>query len=197
MIGYIGSIILVISTFFGFFSGRLDDILSSLLSGGSEAINFCFKICGSICFFSGVVNVAEKAGITNYVSRILRPLICFLVPVTSVDPEIEHAVCMNIALNIFGIGNAATPIGIKAVELIRKRNGLSFPDRNISFFVVLNTVSLTIIPTTVVSIRASAGAGSPFSVTSKIFIVQMISCVVGILMAFLFCSEKGERGEVV
>ena len=194
MIGYISVIILVISTFFGVFSGTTDDILSSLLSGGLDTLNFCFRISGSIFFFSGLMNLAKKSGLTKIFSRILSPLIRILFPVASKDPEIEQCICMNIASNFFGLGNAATPIGIKAVELMKKRNNLTSPDRNVSLFVILNTVSLTLIPTTVASVRSSAGAVDPFSVSPYIFIVQTVSCLIGIVLSLLLCRDRKDRG---
>lgn len=190
MVGYIGAIMIVFSTVFAFFSGRIDDILSSLLSGGSDAINFCLKTCGSICFFSGIMNVAQKSGLTDLFSKIFKPIINFLFPTAFGESEIENAICMNIASNAFGLGNAATPMGIKAVELMRKKKVLNSPDRSISAFVVLNTVSVTLIPTTVASMRAAAGSDYPFSITPYILITQTVSCLVGLLSVFLLCSEK-------
>ena len=190
MVGYIGAIMIVFSTVFAFFSGRIDDILSSLLSGGSEAINFCLKTCGSICFFSGIMNVAQKSGLTDLFSKIFKPIIKFLFPTAFGESEIENAICMNIASNVFGLGNAATPMGIKAVELMRKKKDLNSPDRSISTFVVLNTVSVTLIPTTVASMLAAAGSDYPFSITPYILITQTVSCLVGLLSVFLLCSGK-------
>ena len=190
MIGYIGAIIIIFSTVFAFFSGRIDDILSSLLSGGSDAINFCLKTSGSICFFSGIMNVAQKSGLTDLFSKIFKPIIKFLFPTAFGESEIENAICMNIASNVFGLGNAATPMGIKAVELMRKKKDLNSPDRSISAFVVLNTVSVTLIPTTVASMRAAAGSDYPFSITPYILITQTVSCLVGLLSVFLLCSGK-------
>ncbi|MBO5035936.1 MAG: hypothetical protein J6D42_02510 [Clostridia bacterium] len=97
---------------------------------------------------------------------------------------------MNIASNAFGLGNAATPMGIKAVELMRKKKDLNSPDRSISAFVVLNTVSVTLIPTTVASMRAAAGSDYPFSITPYVLITQTVSCLVGLLSVFLLCSGK-------
>lgn len=190
MIGRISAVILIFSTIFAVFSGRTDAILSSLLSGGFDALNFCFKICGSICFFSGLMNVAKKSGITEIFTYILRPVIRFLIPVTSKDKEIEQAVCLNIAFNVLGLGNAATPMGLTAVELMRKRNRLISPDRNVSMFVILNTVSVTIVPTTVISILSSAGASDPFYVLPYILAVQTVSCIVSILVGLCLFPNK-------
>lgn len=190
MIGYICAVIIVISIIFGFFSGNTEQIVSALLSGGLDAVSFCFKICGSICFFSGFIGIAEQAGVTTLFSTLLRPVLRFLIPSVSDDKATENAVCMNIACNVLGLGNAATPIGIKAVENMRGKNKLSVPDRSVAAFIVLNTASVTLIPTTVAAMRAAYGAPDPFSVTWSIFIVQILSCAVGIISVMLLYPKK-------
>ena len=128
------------------------------------------------------------------IARLLMPFIRLLFPEYSHDKQICEAIAMNMTANLLGLGNAATPIGIKAVELMKKRNNLTSPDRNVSLFVILNTVSLTLIPTTVASVRSSAGAVDPFSVSPYIFIVQTVSCLIGIVLSLLLCRDRKDRG---
>ena len=142
----ISTVIFVFSFISALICGRSDDVVSSFFSGGTDVFSYCFKIGGSICLFSGFLKVAEDSGLISVVANLFHPFVKIFMPSALVTEETENAVVMNISSNLFGLGNAATPFGIKAAKNIYSLNGLSQPDRSLASFIVLNTSSLCINP---------------------------------------------------
>lgn len=139
------------------------------------------KVCGSICLFSGLLKVAEKAGLTKAFSRILRPVIKRLMPLSLVSSETEAAVCLNISSNMLGLGNAATPFGIKAARNMYTLNGMRVPDRSLASFIVLNTASVCFFPSGVIALRQAYGAADPYGIILPVLFTQMAAAAVGLL----------------
>ena len=117
MLGIIMVLLCLAAVLFGAFTGNIASVSDGVLEGAKNAVEFCFKLCGSICFFCGLVKVAEKAGITAFISRLLKPFIRFAMPDALKDEKTNQAVCMNISSNMLGLGNAAKPFGVKGSRL--------------------------------------------------------------------------------
>ena len=158
LLGFIAFLMILVSVVFSIVSGRTDQVSSAMLSGAGDAIVLCFKIGGSMCFFSGMMNVAKKTGITSAISRALRPVVKRLIPDAASDSEAEESICMNISSNMLGLGNAATPAGIKATNALAARNPGREMNLSLATFLLLNTSSVELIPTTAASIRAGYGS---------------------------------------
>ena len=181
MIGVIAAIFIIAGAIYSFFTGGAEGVTSALLNGGTEAVTFLLKIGGTICFFCGVMNVAKKAGITERLAKILYPVLSKIIPSMKKSPEAGEAVCMNVSSNLLGLGNAATPFGIKAAKGLFK----GIPDRSLASFVVLNTASIQLWPSTVAAIRAAAGSSSPFDILLPVLISQAVACTTGLLLVRL------------
>ena len=160
MLGTLFTLIFLLSLYFSVLSGNAAQTGNALLLGAQEAIPFCLGIAGSLCFWSAWMELAERCGLAARLSDLLRPLLRRLFPRSSQSGEILSALGENLSANLLGLGNAATPAGIRAA---RAMAALGEPARDeLPLLVVLNTASLQLVPGTIAAVRASAGAAAPF-----------------------------------
>lgn len=185
MIGWICFILIVVGTVCGIISGNLNAVTEAILSTPAETVTLLLKIGGSICFFSGLMRVAEVSGLVNLFSSVLARPIGFLIPKTKKDPSLRSAVSLNLASNFFGLGNAATPYGIKASAMMSEGR----VSRSLATFLLLNTCSVQLIPTTVCALRQANGAKNALDILPAVWLVQILSCTTGILLTKLFFRE--------
>lgn len=164
------------------YSGTLPAVSDALLQSPSETLSLIWKLCGPICLFSGLMRVAEASGLVARISRFLARPLRFLMPKTAKDPELRDAVGMNLSANFLGLGNAATPYGIRACGRMTD-DGMG---RSLAVFLILNTCSVQLIPTTVCALRQAHGAAAPMSILPAVWTVQILSCGFGILLICCF-----------
>ena len=188
MVGVIAAVLLLVSIIFSIVSGKSGDVNDALFSGTADAITFCLKTGGLICFFCGIMNVAKKAGIVRVISNLLRPVIRRIVPDSERSEETAEAVSMNVSSNILGLGNAATPFGIKATDLLL--NGRDRLTRSAAAFLLLNTACVQLLPTTIAAIRQSNGAAAAFDILPATLCAQLLSCAVGLILVFLLFKKE-------
>lgn len=181
------AILCLISIIFGILNGSAEALSSSVLDGAKNAVEFCFKISSTICFFCGLMKVAEKAGITAFIAKCLRPVIRIIMPLAAKDKKTEEAVSMNISSNLLGLGNAATPFGIEASRLLYNKRGIS---RSLAAFIIINTAPLQLIPSTVIALRQSNGAISPADIIPQVLLTQLASCIFGVLLVVVFFKKE-------
>ena len=182
LIGWICFVLLVLGTVCGMATGKVEEISSAILSTPADTVWLLLKIGGSICFFSGLMRVAEKSGLVDNFSRILLKPIGGLIPKTKTNPNLRSSVTMNLASNFFGLGNAATPYGIQAAKEMSEGT----VSRSLAVFILLNTCSVQLIPTTVCALRQANGAENPMDILPAVWAVQLLSCAAGILLTKLF-----------
>ena len=172
----------VISLLFGIATGRLPDVTNAVMEGASGAVELCLSMTGTLCLWSGVMEIMDRSGITAKLAAGFRPLLRFLLPDASRDPETLAAVSACVAANLMGLGSAATPLGIRAAcRMARGCNGTASDD--LCTLVVLNTASIQLIPTTIASVRAAAGALSPFDILPAVWFSSLLSVSAGLLAA--------------
>ena len=178
---WIFSGLIVLSIFFGITTGHLDAVSNAAISECGNAVTLVLKLMGSICLWSGLMKVAEESGLTDRISRLLRPftrLIFRGLPETS--PALP-LISMNITANLLGLGNAATPLGLEAARGMAKKSPGVASD-SLCMLVVCNTASIQLIPTTVATVRAAEGCASPFDILPAVWLASALSVSVGILM---------------
>lgn len=183
---------LVATVLFLFFAAVLCGIFSGtaafdgvLTSAAAETVTFILSIGGSVCFFCGIAEVAKASGLISKLGKISEPILKKIMPKAFCDKETSFAAVTNLVSNFFGLGNAATPFGIKAASKMSK-GGVG---RSLALFIFLNTSSLQLIPSTVISIRQSAGSSDPTSVILPVFITQAVSAVFAVLISLVFFKE--------
>lgn len=178
MIAWICFVLIVTGTVCGLITGNMNAVTEAILSTPAVTVSLILKIGGSICFFSGLMRVAEVSGLVNRFSSFLARPVRFLIPKTGKNMNLRAAVTMNLASNFFGLGNAATPYGIKAAAMMT-HGGVS---RSLAAFLLLNTCSVQLIPTTVCALRQANGAENAMDILPAVWIVQVISCTIGIIL---------------
>lgn len=184
MLGTLFTMLFLLSLYFSVLSGNEAQAGNALLTGAQDAIPFCLGIAGSLCFWSAWMELAERCGLAARLSRLLRPLLCRLFPRTAHSDDVLAALSENLSANLLGLGNAATPAGIRAA---RGMAALGEAARDeLPLLVVINTASLQLIPGTIAAVRASAGAAAPFDILPAVWFSSACSVCVGLCAAALF-----------
>ena len=163
MLNIVWPIFIIISFSFAIFSGNLENLNNSIFESTKEAVNLSISLLGTLCLWSGIMEIASKTTLTEKLTKLLKPILKFLFPNLK-NPKIHKEISMNMIANILGLGNAATPLGLKAMESMQKENKKKDTlSDSMMMFIVVNTASIQIIPTTVIAIRNSLGSTSPTS----------------------------------
>lgn len=158
--------------------GKTHRLTSALLSGAGSAVTLVLSIGGSLLLWCGLGKLLSGSGLQKRLERLFRPLLGRLFPEAEKSPAAFGAVCANFCANLLGLGNAATPFGISAVRQMAK--GSRATDEQCRF-IVLNTASVQLLPTTVCAVRASCGAPAPFSILPAVWLTSAASVTMGLL----------------
>ena len=165
-------------------NGQGAALSAAVIRGAQTGIEVVFSMAGAVCLWTGVGSLLEKSGITTGLSRILQPLLHRIFPSTRIDPLLAGDLSANICANILGLGNAATPMGIRATKRMIRTPGVATDE--MCRLIVLNTASIQLIPGNVAAIRSSLGAASPFDILPAVWITSICSASLGLLAAHLF-----------
>ena len=174
----------VLSLVFGILSGNLDEVANAAMAGAQSAIDLSVSMAGMLCLWSGIMEIMNVCGLSRGLARAFRPLLRRLLPDASRDEETLAAVSANVSANLLGLGNAATPLGIRAARRMARRcEGVASDE--LCLLVVLNTASIQLLPTTIASVRAAAGCRTPFDILPAVWFSSVLSVTVGLLTARL------------
>ena len=172
----------VLSVVFGMLNGCMEAVSTAALAGAGSAIQLCLSMAGVLCIWSGVMEIMNRCGMSAKLARAFRPLLKMLLPNASRDSETLSAVSANVSANLLGLGNAATPLGIQAARrMARGQEGVASDE--LCLLVVLNTASIQIIPATIASVRAAAGAAAPFDILPAVWLSSVLSVMAGLAAA--------------
>ena len=164
--------------------GRMAQVSSAALEGARAAVELCISLAGVLCLWSGFMELLKQCGLERKLAALFRPLMRRLLPQASRDAETMAAVSGNLSANLLGLGNAATPLGIRAA----RRMALGAEGRatdELCRLVVLNTASVKLLPTTVAAVRAGCGSAAPFDILPAVWVSSILSVSVGLLAARL------------
>ena len=173
-----------LSLVFGLVSGNLDAVANAALEGARSAIGLSLAMAGVLCLWSGVMEIMNACGLSAGLARLFRPVLRRLLPNACKDPETLAAVSANVSANLLGLGNAATPLGIRAARRMAKGCGGVASDE-LCRLVVLNTASIQLIPATIASVRAAAGCETPFDILPAVWLASALSVAAGLAAARL------------
>lgn len=165
--------------------GRLGGLTAALMTGASNAVTLCLSLAGPLCLWSGVLRVMERCGLTARLGRAMRPLLRRLFPESSRDAQTLGCITANFTANLLGLGNAATPMGIAAVQRMRALHGGAEATQEMCRLIVLNTASVQLLPGTVAAVRASLGSAAPLSILPAVWLTSAASVAVGLAGAKL------------
>ena len=178
MMDWIWTGLVAASILFGVLNGRMAEVSAAALEGAETAVKTCLGLCAGLCLWSGILKLLETGGASAALGRLLRPLLVRLYPETREDPEALAALAENMSANLLGLGNAATPAGIRAARALRR--GETATD-SLCRLVVLNSASIQLIPATVCALRASAGSRSPFDILPAVWLTSLCAALAGLL----------------
>ena len=170
---------LAVSVVAALFLGACGALAAAIPQGEKAGITLAISLAGSVCLWTGVGKVMEKAGITDMLSRLLKPLLGRLFPTYKKDPAFARNLSANVCANFLGLGNAATPMGIRAAQRLAKQNASD----ELCRLIVLNTASIQLIPATVAAVRASSGCSTPFDILPAVWVTSVCSAGMGVLAA--------------
>ncbi len=182
MLGYIWGAMIILSIVCSVITGKSEILALSVTEGADKAVKLIISMAGVMCLWTGVMRIAEKSGITTALAKLLKPALKHLMPDYGLESKAMQAVCGNITANILGLGNAATPLGIKAMKEMQRHNRLG--DRansSMIMFVVINTASVQLIPTTAAALRQAAGSRQPYDIIPYVWISSVGALAAGII----------------
>ena len=181
---YLWTGMVVLSLFFGAFTGNLAALGGAALEGAERAVELCFAMCGVMCLWTGVMELMDQCALTDKIAALFRPLLRRLLPQASRDSETLAAVSANLSADLLGLGNAATPLGIRAARRMSRGCG-GVASNELCLLVVLNTASIQLLPTTLAGVRASLGAADPFDILPCVWLTSLLSVATGLFAAKL------------
>ncbi len=180
-------ILIVISVFFAVINGRLDEFTRSIFDGAKSAVEVSLFLLGIVCLWLGVTKIIEDSGLIHGISRVFRFFICRLFKNVPGDHPAITSITLNFLANLFGLGNAATPLGIKAMQDLQTLNK---DERTLSFemmlFIVINTASIQLIPFTVIGVLSDLGSRNPSAIVLPTLLATILSAGFAVGTLFLF-----------
>ena len=182
MINYLWAGMILASLAVAGASGDIEVVTSSIFNAAERAITVTISLLSIMAFWLGMMKIIEDSGFINLVKSLLQPLAFFLFPGIPRKHPAMNAILMNMSANLLGMGNAATPFGIKAMEEMQKLNSSSDTATNeMCTFLAVNTSSLTLLPTTVIALRAATGSLSPTEIIGTTIVATLCSTIVALL----------------
>lgn len=185
----------IIGIIFAIVNGTIEDVNKAVFKGAEEAVTISIGLISILVFWLGLMKIAEASGLLEKLAKLFRPLVRRLFPEVPVDHPAMGYMLSNMISNMFGLGNAATPMGIKAMEQLRELNGGSNEaSRSMITFLAINTSSLTLIPTTVIAIRLTYDSANPTEIVGTTLIATLCSTIGAILIDRFFYYRRTRKG---
>lgn len=187
MIGYLLFFMIFVSAAFSVLTGSAAEVSGAVIGSGSDAVSLVLTLIGSMAVWGGIMRIAEKSGLTELLTKALKPMLKLLFRGLRDDSKALRAIAANMTANLLGLGNAATPLGIEAMrELEKEENAGERATKNMVLLAVMNACSVEILPTTVAALRLKSGSASPMEILPCVIFTSVCSLAVAILMVEVF-----------
>ncbi len=194
MINYIWAFMILFSVVVGALNGSLPEVVQAAFDGANNGVHTVLGFIGVTALWSGLMKIAEQSGLVRIFTRIIRPINSFIFPQLRGEAKAMEAVSANMVANILGLANAATPLGIKAMQELDRLNGRGKTASDaMCMFAVINAASIQLIPSTMIGIRASMGSAVPSEIILPVWIVSLTAAVCGIALTKLSASAAHKR----
>jgi len=185
MINYIFASFFIIGILYSFYTNT--NISNEMLTASSKSIELIFTMIPIMCLWLGIMNIAKKSGLLDKLAKLITPPLKIIFPEIPKNSPCFSYISINIIMNMLGVGNAATPFGLKAMESLQELNkNKDTASRSMITFIVLNTAAVTIIPTTIISLRVLNKSLNPMSIVPYIIITSTLSCIIGLIIDRLY-----------
>ena len=188
---YLWPILIIISLIFSIFNGTIQNVNNSIFSSVSDVVTLSLTLVGNMCLWCGLMKIIKGTKLINILTKLLTPILRWLYPDSKDNKEVMDAISINTVSNFLGIGNAATPAGLKAMEELQKENkNKDELSNSMIMLIVLNTTSIQLIPTTVIAIRASLGSPNPSGIIVPIWISTIAGTLAGVMITKMLLHHK-------
>lgn len=190
MLNKIWPFFIIISFIYAIYSGNIFNINNAIFESTDQTVKLCLTMFGTLCLWNGIMKIAIKTSMIEKLTKFLKPIISFIFPEIKNDKKITKEISMNMVANILGLGNASTPLGLKAMDSMQKVNKNKLELSNsMAMFILINTASLQIIPTTVISIRSSLGSENPTKIIFAVWIATIAAFSTAIITGKLLIKK--------
>ena len=182
MLNIIWPVFICVSFLYAIFTGRVNEINNGIFESVSDAVNLSITFLGTICLWNGIMEIVKRTTLMEKLTKILSPIIKLLFPELKNNQKAKEEISMNMIANILGLGNAATPLGLKAMKTMQKDNPKKdMLSNSMAMFIVLNTASLQLIPTNVIAIRTSLNSTNVTGIILPVWGATIVAAIVGII----------------
>lgn len=195
MLNYIWGFMILIGVAYGTITGNISDVSSSFIDSSKEAVTLCLTMLGIVSFWSGIMEVSTRCGLTQRLTKVIAPFVNFLFPDIPKDHESRDYITTNIIANILGLGWAATPAGLKAMEALahlsrsKSKKKAHIASKEMCTFLIINISSLQLIPVNIIAYRAQYGSANP----SAIIMPSIAATTISTLVAIIFCKIMNDH----
>lgn len=191
MLNKLWPILIIISYIYAFIHGNVENVNNAVFEYTESAVSLTLTLLGTMCLWNGIMEIASNTMLINRITRVLKPIVNFLFPKIKDDKKINKEITMNMVANILGLGNAATPLGLKAMASMQeKNNNKERLTDEMAMFILLNTASIQVIPTTVIAIRISLGSQEPTKIIFAVWLSTICAAIVGITITKICIKLK-------
>ncbi|KPH73829.1 MULTISPECIES: nucleoside recognition domain-containing protein [Bacillaceae] len=195
MVNLIWAFMAIVGIIYAMFNGTMEEVNKALFESADEAVKLSIGLISILVFWLGIMKIAEEAGILRVLAKLLRPIVVKIFPEIPKDHPAMGYILSNFTANIFGLGNAATPLGIKAMEEMKKLSGTDTASRSMITFLAINTAGLTLIPSTVIAIRMQYNSSSPTEIVGTTIIASAAALISALLLDRFFYYRSLRRKE--
>lgn len=190
MLNKIWPFFILISIIYALIAGNIENVNSSIFDSAQSAVELSITFLGTMCLWNGIIKIIYKTSMIEKLTKIIYPIMRILFPKLKKEEKAYKEISMNIIANILGLGNAATPLGLKAMESLQeKNNDKKRLSDSMIMFIVINTASLQLIPTTVIAIRTSLGSSNPSGIVGPVLLSTICAAVVAIILTKIFVKK--------
>lgn len=197
MLNIIWPCFILISFIYAILTGNIENMNQSIFTSAAGAVELSITFFSTICLWTGIMKIAQQTNFVTKLTKLLRPIINFLFPDCKNNEKAKEEISMNMIANILGLGNAATPLGLKAMKTLQKDNSKKDTvSHSMAMFIVINTASMQLIPTTVIAIRTSFNSSNPTQIIFPVWgvtIAAFLAAVIATKIFIFFDKKKNEN----
>lgn len=194
MLNYIWMGLLLVGFAVGIINGRIDEVTKAAMDSAQSAVTVCIGLLGVMCLWTGLMKVAEKSGLVAGIGRLVRPVMTFLYPDIPKNHPALGAIVMNLVANFLGLGNAATPLGIKAMSQLQTLNkDKKTATDSMCMFLVMNTAAIQLVPASIIALRTAEGSKKPAEIIVCIWMASLCATIMGVIAAKLLSRVWNEE----
>lgn len=193
MLNIIWPCFILISFVYAILTGNIENMNQSIFTSATGAVELSITFFSTICLWTGIMKIAQQTNFVTKLTKLLRPIINFLFPDCKNNEKAKEEISMNMIANILGLGNAATPLGLKAMKTLQNDNPKKdIVSHSMAMFIVINTASMQLIPTTVIAIRTSFNSSNPTQIIFPVWGVTIAAFLAAIIATkiFIFFDKK-------